>query len=102
MVFVRSGGVQGDGTDHTKMQAQIFTRFGLTWHQKVHFSTFDGKLTFQSSRNGPSKPSILSRVSPRHLYYLFLDISPTYFSKNKLATNKISRIEHLKSQKPEI
>ena len=29
----------------------------------------------------PSKPSILSRVSPGHLYYLFLDISPTYFPK---------------------
>ena len=23
---------------------QIFSRFGLTWHRKVHFSTFDGKL----------------------------------------------------------
>ena len=27
MVFVRSRGVQGDGTDHTKTQAQIFSRF---------------------------------------------------------------------------
>ena len=32
---------------------QFFSRFGLTWHRKVNFSTFSGKLTFQSSRNGP-------------------------------------------------
>ena len=50
MVFVRSGGVQGDGTDHTKAQAQIFSRFGLTWHRKVHFSEI---LEFQCTRNGP-------------------------------------------------
>ena len=31
---------------------QIFSRFGLTWHRKFHFSTFSGKLTFQSTRNG--------------------------------------------------
>ena len=31
---------------------QIFSRFGLTWHRKVNFSTFSGKLTFQSTRNG--------------------------------------------------
>ena len=24
---------------------QIFSRFGLTWHRKVNFSTFSGKLT---------------------------------------------------------
>ena len=31
---------------------QIFCRFGLTWYRKVNFSTFSGKQTFQSSRNG--------------------------------------------------
>ena len=40
MELRRSGGVQGDGTDRTKTQTQIFTRFGLTWHQKVHFSEY--------------------------------------------------------------
>ena len=25
----------------------------LTWHRQIHFSTFDGKLTFQCIRNGP-------------------------------------------------
>ena len=49
----RPGGVQGDRTDRTKTAQQISARFGLTWHRKVHFSTFSGKLTFQSTRNGP-------------------------------------------------
>ena len=43
--------------------------------------------------------SILSRVSPGHLYYLFLDISPTYFP-NIFCKKKNSRIENLKIQKP--
>ena len=50
----------------------------------------------------PSKPSILSRVSPGHLYYLFLDILPTYFQKvfckkKDLDTRKSG---NLKIQKP--
>ena len=49
-----------------------------------------------------SKPYILSRVSPGHLYYLFLDLSPTYFSKifvnEKNLENRTS--ENLKFQKP--
>ena len=40
MEFGRSGGVPGDRTDRTNTQTQIFTRFGLTWHQKVHFSEY--------------------------------------------------------------
>ena len=44
----------------------------------------------------PSKPSILSRVSPGHLYYLFLDTSPTYVSKIFPRTKQISRIDNLK------
>ena len=35
---------------------QSFSRFGGTWYQKVHFSTFDGKLTSQCTRNGPQNP----------------------------------------------
>ena len=35
---------------------QSFSRFGGTWGQKVHFSTFFCKLTFQCSRNGPQNP----------------------------------------------
>ena len=42
--FGRSGGVRGDGTDHTKTLSRTLAGFGLTWHRKAHFSTFDGKL----------------------------------------------------------
>ena len=52
MELGRSGGVQGDCTDRTNTQTQIFTRFGLTWHQKVHFSEI---LEFQCTRNGHQK-----------------------------------------------
>ena len=37
----------------------------------------------------PSKPAILSRVSPGHLYYLFLDISQHSFPK--YIANKMQR-----------
>ena len=53
MELGRSGGVQGDRTDRTKTAQQIVTRFGLTWHREINFSTFSGKLTFQCTRNGP-------------------------------------------------
>ena len=68
---------------------QIFSRFGLTWHRKVNFSTFSRKLTW------PSKPSILSRASPGHLHF-FLDLSPKYFSK--IFSNK-SKNENRQSKK---
>ena len=35
---------------------QFFSRFGGIRCQKVNFSTFSGKLTFQCSRNGPQHP----------------------------------------------
>ena len=64
---------------------QIFSRFGLTWHRKVNFSTFSGKLTFQSTRNGPQNlpfcPGslqdtfiIFSSISHQHIFR-------KYFSK---------------------
>ena len=75
--------------------------FGLTWGRKVHFSTFDGKLTFQCTTNDPQNPPfcpgslqdtfiIYSSISRQH-------ISQTYFGK------LFSRIEHLeiwKSKNP--
>ena len=33
-----------EGVDHTKTLSRTLAGFRLTWHQKVHFSTFDGKL----------------------------------------------------------
>ena len=44
----------------------------------------------------PSKPSILSRVSPGHLYYLFLDITPTYFPNIFCKIIIISILQNLK------
>ena len=58
---------------------QIFSRFGGTRCQKVHFSTFSGKLTFQSNRNGLQNPTFCPGSLQDTFYYLFLDISPTYF-----------------------
>ena len=44
----------------------------------------------------------MSRVSPGHLYYLFLDISPTYFSKIFPQKQNLEhqQSENLKFQKP--
>ena len=39
-----SGGVRGEEVDHTKRLSRTLAGFGLTWHRKVHFSTFDSKL----------------------------------------------------------
>ena len=52
----RSGGVRGERTDHTKIFRRTLAGFGLTWHQKDSFSTFDGKLELQCTRNGPQNP----------------------------------------------
>ena len=70
---------------------QIFSRFGLTWHRKVNFSTFSGKLTFQSTRNGPQNlpfcPGplqdtfiIFSSISHQHIFR-------KYFSKKSKTEN---------------
>ena len=44
MELGRSGGVRGDGTDHTKTFRRTLAGSGLTRPQKVDFSTFEGKL----------------------------------------------------------
>ena len=81
---------------------QSFSRFGGTWGQKVHFSLFSGKLTFQCSRNGPQNPPfcpgslqdtfiIYSSISHKHIFR-------KYFSKTQNLENRKS--ENLKFQKP--
>ena len=42
-VGVREG-VQEERTEHTKLFSRTLNEFGPTWHQKVHFSTFDDPL----------------------------------------------------------
>ena len=81
---------------------QIFSRFGGTWYQKVHFSTFDGQLTFQCSRNGPQNLPICpgplqdtfiiySSISHQHIFQ-------KYFANNNNLENRKS--ENPKFQKP--
>ena len=81
---------------------QIFSRFGGTRHRKVHFSTFSGKRTFQSSRNGIQNPPycpgslqdtfiIYSSISHQHLFR-------KYFPTNNNLEKRKS--ENLKFQKP--
>ena len=74
---------------------QIFSRFRLTWHRKVNFSTFSGKLTFQSTRNGPQNlpfcPGPLQDtfiIFPRYLTNIFFEnIIQTIFSKKSKTEN---------------
>ena len=50
-------GVREEGTEHTKLYSRIFTGSGLTWHQKDHFLTFDGKhFITEWSQNFPYGP----------------------------------------------
>ena len=77
---------------------QIFSRFGLTWHRKVNFSTFSGKLTFQSTRNGlqnlPFCPGPLQDT-----FIIFSSISHQHIFR-KYFSNK-SKTENPKRRAPE-
>ena len=74
---------------------------GLTGRQKVHFSTFDGKLESQCTRNGPKNPPFCPGslqntfiVFPRYLTTRF----PKIISQQKKLENRTS--ENLKFQTP--
>ena len=97
----RSGGVWGERTDHTKIFRRTLAGFALTWGQKVNFSTLDGKLELQCSRNSnqnlPFCPGslqdtfiIYSSISHQHIFR-------TYFAKSINLDNRKS--ENLKIQK---
>ena len=94
-----SRGVQGDGTDHTKTQTQIFTRFGLTWHQKVHFSTFDGKLELQCTRNGPQNTPFYPG-SIQDTFIIYSSISHQHIFRKYCANKKYRESNIWKSKKP--
>ena len=68
-------GVRGERTEHTKTFRRTLAGFGLTWHRKVHFLTFSGKLTFQCTRNGLQNPPFCPG-SIQDTFIFFLDISP--------------------------
>ena len=84
MVLRRSRGVQGDRTDRTKTQTQIFTRFGLTWHQKVHFSWFS---ECQCTRKGPQNLPFCP-VSLQDTFIIYSSISHQH-NFQKYFLNKI-------------
>ena len=85
----------GKRTERTQLFSRTLAGFGLTRRQKVNFSTFDGKLESQCTRNGPQTLHFVQGLSPGHFYYLFLDISPTYFPT-------IEHLEIWKSENPKI
>ena len=80
MEFRGFRGFQEERTDHTVLLAKFQP---IWWYMISESSLFNilWQIGISMYQKRPSKPSILSRVSPGHLYYLFLDISPTYFSK---------------------
>ena len=82
---------------------QIFSRFGLAWHRKVNFSTFSGKLTFQSTRNGPQNlpfcPGPLQDtfiIFPRYLTNMFFE---NMFNKTKIVKTENRKISQIDPEK---
>ena len=71
-------------------------------HRIVKSLTFRiyGKLKFQCTRNGPRNPPFLSMVSPGHLYYFVLDLSPPDVSKTCCTKQKYRRLKIWKSKNP--
>ena len=64
---------------------QSFSRFGGTWYQKVHFSTFSGKLTFQCTRNGPQNPPFCPG-SLQDAFIIYSSISHQHICPNIFCT----------------
>ena len=94
--------VREERTEHTKLDSRIFTGSGLTWHQKVNFSTFDGKLELQCIRNGlqnlPYCPGFLQNTFIIYSSISHHQIFQNHFAKNKNLENHKS--ENMKIQKP--
>ena len=79
--FFDNSGWNWGGLEVSRMTApsirsymQIFSRFGLTWHRQVNFSTFSGKLTFQCSRNGFQNPAVCPG-SLRDTFLIYFSVS---------------------------
>ena len=71
-------------------------RVCLTGHQKVHFSTFDGKLEFQCIRNGNQNHQFCPG-SPQNTFIIFFDIKkPDVFQFSHKST--IWKSESLKNE----
>ena len=92
MEFRGFRGFQEDRTDHTVLLAK-FQPIWWCMGQKVHFSTFDGKLTFQCSRNGPQNSHFVQGLSRTPLLFI-----PRYLTNifSRIFKKQISRIDNLK------
>ena len=95
MELVRSRGVRGERTDHTKKFRRTLAGFGLTGRQKVHFSTFDGNLESQCTRNGPGNPPFC----PGSLQNTFIISSS--ISHHQIFENDFAKIQNLENRKSE-
>ena len=73
---------------------QSFSRFGGTRCEKVHFSTFSGKLTFQCTRNGSRNPPFRPG-SLQDTFIIYSSISHQYIFRKYFAKTK-TRIGNLK------
>ena len=102
MKLGRSRGVREERTDHTKIFPRVLAGSGLTWQQKVHISTFDGKLTFQCTRNSfqnpPFCPGSLQDTFVIYSSICHQHISRKYFAKRNNLVNR--KYENMKIQKP--
>ena len=78
---------------------QSFSRFGGTWGQKVHFSTFSGKLIFQCSRNGPQNPPFCPG-SLQDTFIIYFSILHQHIFRKDFA--KITNLENRQSGNLEI
>ena len=91
----RPGGVRGERTEHTKIFRRTLAGFGLTWGQKVHFSTFHGKLSFQCTRNGPQNPPFCPGPL-QDTFIIYSSISHQHIFRTYFAKRNISRMDNLK------
>ena len=100
--LVRSRGVREERTEHTKTFHRTLAGFGLTWGQKVNFSIFDGKLTFQCPRNchrnHPFCPGSLQDTFIIYSSILHQHIFRKYVIKIKCVM--IKKLETWKSKNP--
>ena len=91
----RSRGVREERTDHTKLFSRTLAGSGLTWHQKVHFSAFYGKLESQCTRNGPQNLPFCPG-SPHNTFILFSSIFQNQVSQTYFKNSNIWKSENLK------
>ena len=91
----RSRGVRGERTEHTKIFRRTLAGFGLTWHRKVNFSTFDGKLELHCTRNGPQNLPYCPG-SVQDTFIIYSSISHQHLFRKYVGKRKNSNIENLK------